>query len=115
MATYLYNFPPIGLKTDKALQVEKIAEEAKEVETAENEHELIMETLDLIQACETLCECSMNKTLTRLKPKPLIRITNAVITEGLIKCVKSNLKNRLNVFLNQQVFTESVRQQTNDR
>lgn len=67
MATYLYNFPPIGLKTDKALQVEKIAEEAKEVETASNEHELIMETLDLIQACETLLRMFDEKDVNQVK------------------------------------------------
>lgn len=67
MATYLYNFPPIGLQTDKALQVEKIAEEAKEVETAENEHELIMETLDLIQACETLLRMFDEKEVNQVK------------------------------------------------
>lgn len=67
MATYLYNFPPIGLQTDKASQVEKIAEEAKEVETANNEHELIMETLDLIQACETLLRMFDEKEVNQVK------------------------------------------------
>ncbi len=77
MSYYAYNFPPIEkFKTDTAGQAEKILEEAEEVEAAENDFDLVMETLDVIQACETMLRMFDERFVRDVKRKTIAKNAN---------------------------------------
>ena len=51
---YEYQFPAIPNDWKISKQMLKVIEESQEMQRAADEHEIIMETLDVIHACETL-------------------------------------------------------------
>lgn len=73
---YCYNFPPVKVKKDVNAQIAKIGEEADEVSTAKTDSEIIEETLDTVQACETLLRMFDETSVHKVKQQVIIKNNN---------------------------------------
>lgn len=70
---YAFNFPPVKTKRDVNAQIAKIGEESNEVSTAKTDLEIIEETLDTVQACETLLRMFDETTVHTVKARVICK------------------------------------------